>query len=328
MTLNNDSKHILFITSSRIGDAVLSMGVLNYLYEQNPSAKFTICCGPLVVSLFEGFPALERIIPIKKRKYNAHWFDLWKRVVGTKFDIVVDLRNSAVSRLVRSRSRYIYGSYVDKKFHKVEQNASVLKLDNAPSPKIWFSEPQKAKAAALIPDGEGLVLGVGPTSNWAGKTWAEDRFIEIVKWMTSDDGFMPHARVAVFAAPGEEEAARIVLASVPKDKQLDIIAKTDPGTAAATLSRCDFYLGNDSGLMHCAAAAGVPTFGVFGPSYPHIYRPWGDNAAHAATPESFDELIDFDGYDVKTVGCLMGSLSVDMVKDGIEKSWSKITTSS
>ncbi len=328
MTLNNDSnKHILFITSSRIGDAVLSMGVLNYLYEQNPNAKFTICCGPLAASLFEGFPALERIIPIKKRKYNAHWFDLWKRVVGTKFDIVVDLRNSAVSRLVRSRTRYIYGSYVDKSLHKVEQNASVLRLDNTPSPKLWFSKAQQEKAAALIPDGEGKVLGVGPTANWAGKTWAADRFIELVKWMTRHEGLMPDARVAVFAAPNEEEAARIVLASIPKDRQLDIIAKTDPGTAAAVLSRCDFYIGNDSGLMHCAAAAGVPTFGLFGPSYPHIYRPWGENAAYAATPETFDELIDFDGYDVKTVGSLMDSLSVDMVKEAIEKSWSHIVTS-
>ncbi len=328
MTSNLDSKHILFITSSRIGDAVLSMGLLNYLHEQNPNAKFTVCCGTLAVSLFEGFPALQRIIPIKKQPYNKHWFDLWRQVVGTKFDIVVDLRNSAVSRLVRAKHSYIYGSYVDKSLHKIEQNASVLKLDKPPSPRLWFSDSQMKKAKAFIPDKEGLVLGVGPTSNWAGKTWHEDRFIEIVGWLTSEHGLMPNARVAVFAAPNEEKAARAVLASVPNDKQLDIIAKCDPATAAATISRCDFYIGNDSGLMHCAAAAGIATFGLFGPSYPHIYRPWGDNANYIATPESFDELVNFDGYDAKTVGCLMESLSVDMVKDAIEKSWLSMTKTS
>ncbi|MGH1456945.1 MAG: glycosyltransferase family 9 protein [Alphaproteobacteria bacterium] len=321
MTLNVGTKRILFITSSRIGDAVLSSGLLNYIYQHAPNAKVTIVCAPLVVSLFEGFPNLERIIPLKKKKYNKHWIDLWAQVVGTRFDVVVDLRNSAVSRLIRSGERYIYGAYVDKSKHKVEQNASVMKLSTPPAPKLWFSEEQKAKAKALVSDGA-PVLGVGPTANWIGKTWPVERFIEVVKWMTADDGIMPNARVAVFAAPGEEAAAREVLASIPQGRALDLIAKSDPGTAAACLARCDYYLGNDSGLMHCAAAVGITTFGVFGPSYPHIYHPWGENAAYARTPETFDELIGFDGYDSKTCGCLMDSLSVDMVKVAIEKSQS------
>ena len=63
--------------------------------------------------------------------------------------------------------------------------------------------------------------------------------------------------------------------------------------------------------MHCAAASGVPTFGVFGPSYPHLYAPWGEHTAYARTPETFDELIDFEGYHPKTLDrSLMVSLSV------------------
>ncbi len=329
MVFNSDTKRILFITSSRIGDAVLSSGLLNYMHSEYPNAKFTISCGPLAVSLFEGFPNLERIIPLKKQKYNKHWIGLWSDIVGTNFDIVVDLRNSAVSRLIRARKRYVYGAYVDKGTHKVDQNASVMKLsDISPSPKLWFSDTQVKMAEDLIPpDDGGLVLGVGPTANWVGKTWPEDRFIKVIEWLTSINGLMPSARVAVFAAPGEEEAARRVLASVTKDKQLDIIAKTDPGSAAATISRCDFYIGNDSGLMHCAAAAGVPTFGLFGPSYPHIYSPWGEHTSYASTPKSFDELIDYDGYSSETCGCLMNELPVDMVISAIEKSWPHIVSS-
>ncbi|PCK00394.1 MAG: glycosyltransferase 9 family protein [Zetaproteobacteria bacterium] len=328
MIPNSKVQNILFITSSRIGDAVLSSGLINYMQSEYPDAQFTICCGPLAVSLFEGVPRLERIISINKQKYSRHWIDLWKTLVATRFDIVVDLRNSAVSRLIRARQRHIYGSYVDKSLHKVEQNASVMRLlDVCPSPKLWFSTVQCERAEALIPDG-GAVLGVGPTANWIGKTWPEERFIEVIKWLIFDGGLMAGARVAVFAAPGEEAAARTVLASIPVEQRLDIIAKTDPGTAAATIARCDFYLGNDSGLMHCAAAANVATFGLFGPSYPHIYSPWGAHTAYASTPESFDELIDYDGYTAKDSGCLMMSLSVEMVKVAIEKSWPQIVSSS
>jgi len=329
---------ILFITSSRIGDAVLSSGLLNYMAQTYPDAKVTICCGPLAVSLFEGYPKLERIIPLKKEKHNKHWIKLWKIVVGTRWDMVVDLRNSAVSRLIRAKQRHIFGPHIDKAGHKAQQNAAVMKLDHVPAPRLWFTDAQKKRANELIPPlpnplpgeegtsearGEGLVLGVGPTANWLGKTWPADRFIEVIKFMTAPDGLMPGARVAVFAAPGEEADARKVLASIPKTRALDIIAKTDPGTAAATINRCDFYLGNDSGLMHCAAANGVPTFGVFGPSYPHIYAPYGDHADYARTPETFDELIDYEGYTPQTAPCLMTSLSVETVKNKITEFFEK-----
>lgn len=306
--------NILFITSSRIGDAVLSSGLLNYMEQNYPMAKVTIACGTLAVSLFEGFPDLEQIIPIRKQKWNRHWIDLWKQVAGRKWDIVVDLRNSAVSRMVWTKARHIFGKHISADLHKVQQNAAVMDLAEVPSPKLWFTKDQKKRASALIPDG-GFVLGVGPTANWIGKTWPEDRFIDVVRFLTRRDGVMAGARVAVFAAPGEEEAARKVLASIPGDKAIDVIAKTTPGEAAATLSRCNFYLGNDSGLMHCAAACGVPTLGLFGPSYPHIYAPWGEHTAYIRTPESFDELIAFDGYSPQTCGCLMESLSVEAVKE-------------
>jgi lipopolysaccharide export system permease protein len=320
----SDVRKVLFITSSRIGDAVLSSGLLKYVQDVYPNAKITICCGPLVVSQFEGVPALERIIPIKKQRYNKHWYELWKEIVGTRFDIVIDLRNTIVSRLVRAKLRYIHGSQVDKSKPKVVQNASVMNLDPPPNPEMWFTDVQKKRALELIPEG-GLVFGVGPTSNWIGKTWPEDRFIEIINWMIGEGGLMEGARVAVFGAPGEEGVARRVLASVPEGQRLDIIAKGTPGDAAACLERCDFYIGNDSGLMHCAAAVGTPTLGVFGPGYPDIYGPWGEHTAIAHTPEDVYELTGYDGYDSKTCGCLMGTLTVEHVKDVITHNWSHLT---
>lgn len=314
---------ILFITSSRIGDAVLSSGLLNYIEQSYPDAKVTIACGPLAVSLFEGYPLLAQIIPLKKEKHNKHWIKLWKRVVGARWDLVIDLRDSAVSRLVRAKRRYIFGKHIDKAQHKAAQNAAVMKLADVPAPKLWFSSAQKEKALELIPEG-GPVLAIGPTANWIGKTWPADRFIEVLKFMIDEGGLMAGARVAVFGAPGEEEGAYEVFNALPEELRLDLIAKGAPGEAAAAIARCDFYLGNDSGLMHCAAAAGIPTFGVFGPSYPHIYAPYGGHATFARTPETFDELIDFEGYDPKTLDhSLMMSLTVDAVKAKITEMFEK-----
>jgi heptosyltransferase-3 len=308
------SMKILFITSTRLGDAVLSTGLLDYMLRTWPEGKVTVACGPLPSSIFAGFPNVERVIALKKKRYNGHWIELWKQVVSTKWDIVVDLRNSAVSRLIFTKKRFVFGSRKGEALHKVEQAAFLMKLSIVPAPHLYFTKAQEEFARVLVPDGKGMVLGVGPSANWIGKTWPAENFIEVVNWLTSKDGPMPNARVAVFAAPGEEAQALPVLNAVPEDRRIDGIAKGNPGEVAASLARCDFYIGNDSGLMHAAAAADVPTFGLFGPSYPHLYAPWGEHTGYVCTPKTFDELIDFEGYSAGTLKhSLMTELTVEDV---------------
>lgn len=311
--------NVLFITSSRLGDAVLSTGLLDHITRAHPEARITVVCGSLPAPLFEGVPGLEEIIVLKKRSFNRHWLALWKKTISRKWDIVVDLRNSAVSRLIRTKKRYIHNARIDRSLHKVEQNAAVMKLAPPPMPRLWPTDAQKNAAKELMGEG-GPVLGIGPTANWPGKMWPAENFIELIDIITARNGMLPHARVAVFSAPGEESTARRVLQSVPAERQIDMIAKCDPGTAAAALALCDFYIGNDSGLMHCAAAAGVPTMGLFGPSWPHLYRPQGEQTAYVCTPETYDELTDYEGYDpAKVTDSLMRGLTVDAVMRALEQ---------
>ncbi|WP_435641338.1 glycosyltransferase family 9 protein [Micavibrio aeruginosavorus] len=312
--------NILFITSNRLGDAVLSTGILDHLAKTHPDAKICVACGPIPASLFEGAPNVRCVIPFKKEKYNLHWFKLWRKLVGTRWDIVVDLRNSAVSRALTAKKRYIYGKHIDAKKHKVEQNAAVLGLKTTPAPKLWPTKGQMEKAEKIAPAG-GPILAIGPTANWRGKTWPIDRYIELIRVLTAPDGILPGARVAVFAAPGEEAQAKPVFDSIPEDRRIDVIAKGTPGDVAAVLKRCALFVGNDSGLMHSAAAVGIPTVGLFGPSWPYLYRPWGAHAAYVRTPETFDELIDIPGYDPRKVKSLMTTLSLDAVVRSVGQFW-------
>lgn len=317
MLLNMNTK-ILFITSTRIGDAILSNGVLRHLLEKHPNSELTVVCGPLVQSFYEGVPNLHKIYPLKKKKWKKHWFELWKAIKGTRWDVVVDLRNSVVSRLISAENRYVFGPKVDQTAHKSVQNAQILGLDTPPETTMWFTGAQKKKAADLLQAGS-PILGVGPTANWIGKTWPIENFISLIQRLRGDGQPFSGWRVAVFAAPGEEADAKRLLESLPDDIGIDVIAKGNPAEAAACLSRCAYYIGNDSGLMHAAAAAGVPTMGLFGASYASIYAPFGPKATYVHTPESYDELTSFDGYDPKTLDhSLLGSLTVDMVEEAVK----------
>lgn len=264
---------ILFITSNRLGDAVLSTGLLDHLTHAYPDARLTIACGPLPAPLFRSVPGLERLIPLAKRSYARHWLRLWLDCVGTRWDLVVDLRNSAVGRLVPARRR-VFHAKPPRPMHKVEENAALLGLSPPPAPRLWIDDAARRQADALIPAGTGPFLAIGPTANWLGKEWPADRFARLAIRLTGQGGALQGARVAVLAAGPERERARPVLDALG-DRAIDLTGRTDPMAAAACLERAALYVGNDSGLMHIAAAAGVPTVGLFGPGYPAIYGPWG-----------------------------------------------------
>ena len=76
------------------------------------------------------------------------------------------------------------------------------------------------------------------------------------------------------------------------------------------LRRAALFVGNDTGLMHIAAASGAPTLGLFGPSLASHYGPWGPLAAVASTAVPAAELFR-RGFDHRTTDTLMDSLSVE-----------------
>ena len=93
---------ILIICSNLIGDTILSSGVFNFLARENPKATFTFVIGPTAEPLFKNFSRIERVITIKKRKFNLHWIEILKLCFGSKWDIVVDLRSSLLSYFLKN----------------------------------------------------------------------------------------------------------------------------------------------------------------------------------------------------------------------------------
>lgn len=304
---------ILFVTATRIGDAVLSTGLLDHLIRTHPGARVTVACGPAAAGLFAHVPGLDRVIAMAKRDFRGHWWSLWSRAVGTRWDLVVDLRGSALAWFVRAGRRAVMGGG-RRPGHRLAQLGAVLGLDPPPLPVVWTSGPDRARAAALLPPGP-PVIGLGPTANWPGKVWAPERFVALFDRLAGAGGVLPGARAAVFAGPGEAEAAMAapLLAALPRGRTIDLAGRLTLTEAGAALARLALYVGNDSGLMHLAAAAGAPTVGLFGPSPPEEYAPSGPHAAVARTRIPMAELVAAPGYDHRTTGSLMGSLAVEDV---------------
>jgi ADP-heptose:LPS heptosyltransferase len=266
---------ILFVTSTRLGDAVLSTGLLDHLLRAHPEARFTVACGPIAAGVFEPMPRIEPLIVVRKRPLSLHWLALWSQVVTTRWDLVVDLRASALAWMVPARQRAV-GKGGRRPGHRLGHIGAALGLHPPPLPIAWTSPEHEARAAALMPGGPWLVLG--PTANWAGKVWPAERFIATARALTAPDGPLPGACIAVIGGPGETERAMAapVLAALPG--ALDLVGRLVVPEAAAVLRRAALYIGNDSGLMHLGAAAGAPVVGVFGMSDAREYAPCGPRA--------------------------------------------------
>ncbi len=308
---------LLFITATRIGDAVLSTGLLGHLLERHPGARVTLAAGRAAAPLFSAVPGLERVLIIDKRPYKRHWLDLWTATAFRRWDLVVDLRASAIAYLVPARRRVTSGKRDDSR-HRVEELAALLGLAPPPAPRVWLAPGHEAAAQRLVPAG-GPVLAIGPAANWIGKQWPAVRFAEVARRLTGSDGALAGARIAVLAAGSERDQVRPVIEALPATRVLDLVGAVDLPTAAACLRRCRAFLGNDSGLMHLAAAAGIPTLGLFGPSHTRRYRPWGPAAAFLRTPESYDELVRRVVPPGQVQGTLMDGLPVDAVLAAAEE---------
>jgi len=312
---------LLFITSNRLGDAVLSSGMLAHFIERAPGLRVTVACGPLPAPLFADLPGLERIIPIVKgkRRRVGHWVDLWKALPRHRWDIVIDLRSHFFAWTVRAGTRIVVRA--EKRHeHRIEELGRQAGILPPPTPHLYVSDERQARIDRLA--GSRPILAVGPTANWGGKQWPAERFAETVRRLTGADGILPGARVAVFGAAHEREAALDVLAATPDP--LDMIGSADLLDVFALLRRCALFVGNDSGLMHMAAAAGTPTLGLFGPSAEWRYRPWGERTAVVRTRESLEELTSAPDYDYRSHRSLMLSLGVEDVVEAAEALWRRV----
>lgn len=61
---------------------------------------------------------------------------------------------------------------------------------------------------------------------------------------------------------------------------IDFVGRLDILTMIAVMKRCRLVVGGDTGPMHCAAAAGVPTLTLFGPTDAKLIGPLGGNAEY------------------------------------------------
>ena len=190
---------ILFVTSNRLGDAVLSTGLLDHLIHRHPDARITVVCGPVAEGIFARMPNRERTIVLQKQKRGLHWLPLWAKTASHLWDLVVDIRGSALSWLVPTRRRAVF-SRTDGP--KIAQLGAILGLSPPPLPVTWTDQADRDRVTAMLPADRPIIV-LAPTANWLPKVWPAERFAEAFRQLAASE--LPNALPVVLAGPGESE---------------------------------------------------------------------------------------------------------------------------
>jgi ADP-heptose:LPS heptosyltransferase len=273
---------LLVLRTDRIGDMVLSTGALADLKAHFRHARLTVLAPEGALQVLHGHPAVDALVPLRDRRLPPD-------LVG-RFDMAIDLtpderlHGARLAAATKAPWRAGFAAAGRQAFftlptaparadrHIVDLNRDLLVALGVPSPS---SEPAlhlqpaeraaaQARAAALGAAAPRIV--VHPGAHYPSQRWATVRFAEVIARLTERIG----AACLVVAGPGEEELAEAIGAATPDAL---LTGPLDVRGLMGMIAVADLFLGNNSGPLHIAAALGIPTLSLSGPTDPRRFAP-------------------------------------------------------
>jgi predicted lipopolysaccharide heptosyltransferase III len=288
-------ERILVIKLRYVGDVLLATPVLSRLRESFPKAHLAMLVNPGTDDVVRDHPALDEVLVLERGNLARQWRfvrDLRRR----HFDLVIDLtdadRSAVLSWLSRAPVRLGYNSEgrwrgvlytqvvaADRfAMHTVRYHLKVTEAmgltGQQPAPFLAVAPESRREADRLLReagvDGARPFVCLHPGARWWFKAWPAERFAALADLIQTET-----ATQALFLGGNQERSLESRIADGMKTPFRSLIGKTGLRALAAVLERAALMISNDNGPMHMAAALRVPVIGLFGPSDPAVWGPWG-----------------------------------------------------
>ena len=284
-------RKILIRAVNWVGDAVMTTPALGAIRNYFPDARITMLANPLVAELFRPHPWVDEVMIYDRKGRHAGIGGRLKMAAELKahhFDLAILLQNALdaafLVRLARIPRRTGYrtdgrglllthGVTVAeqvKKLHHVEYYLAMLAEAGIPAAErrqfLYVSKEEEYSmacrlAAAKIGSGD-FLLGINPGAAYgSAKRWYPERFARVADELALRWG----CKVVITGGPEEIGIA----ADIEKAMQQPVVnmaGRTSVRELMALIKRCNFFVTNDSGPMHVAAAFDVPLVAIFGPT--------------------------------------------------------------
>jgi ADP-heptose:LPS heptosyltransferase len=278
---------VTIVRTGGLGDTILVLPTFEIVRLVYPSATFTLVGSAWAEALQPLLPFAVRAInidrvfpPPRHGAEAANLFAASHAVVVYTATPESDLVSHA--RCVCPGPVVVWPVAPPAGIHAVQHLASAIvsvpsDLDALPRPTLRCPRELRIRVREWLDQqfGRGVrPVAVHPGSGGRRKCWPAHRFAEVA--------FRLDAPILLIEGPADSDACRDVTEGLAPSVPAVRATGESLSSVAALLMESRAYVGNDSGVSHLAAALGVPTIAVFGPTDPTVWAPLGPKVAVVA----------------------------------------------
>ena len=290
MAASESGQRILVRLPNWVGDIMMALASIQSLRQTLPEAHLVGMARPDHVELAQRISALDEVVAAPPQngadRHRAIWnstrelrnanldiavllatsfeaaLTVWLAGIPVRLGHDTDHRTALLNRVVEARDGHRADGFQDL----------VSELGGKPTDVgdiLQCAASDREYAERFLRD-VGIDPGVkpvfvNPASAKKPRAWSSDRFRQLVEGMMER-----HTAVPILVHERHPFEAPKKWSSSPR---IHTVSDASLVELAGVMERCSLYVGNDSGPMHMAAALGVPTIGIFGPSSPERSSP-------------------------------------------------------
>ncbi len=278
--MRREIRKVLVIKLSALGDFVLALAAMKHIREAHPKAQITLLTTPPFEALARACPYFNEVETDGKPEGPGAWLALRSRLKAARYDRVYDLQTSAASERIFHLLRpfppewsgIAFGCALPHRnpakdsFHTLERQADQLKAagiwPDAPTTPLSAPPPDLSWIGGSRPDRRRpsdrpyVMLIPGGSAHRMDKRWPADAYGRLARRL-HDRGY----DILVIGGPQESALGREIQRHVPQAR--DLTGRTDFAKVAQFGAETALVVGNDTGPLHLAAAAGAPTVVLF-----------------------------------------------------------------
>ena len=263
---------ILIIRLSSLGDIILTTPLIQELRKKYPDARIDFVVKKEYVEIVRQFPSLTNIYTLDTTKGVEETIKIKDGLKKNHYDHILDLHNNFRSIKLRNglgRKIHIINKRSFKRWLLVKAKINLLKNE----PDIIGRYFEVAKELGVTDTGAGVTFGkefprsqnkkaaICPGARHWNKRWLPEYYIEVAK-----DLIAKGYRLDFFGSAEEREYVSSITSQLPQDKVTNLCGEISLAELQQKIAECSIAITNDSGLMHVAAAVGVSSVAIFGPT--------------------------------------------------------------
>jgi len=296
---------ILVIQTAFLGDAVLTLPMIQKLKDKYPSSKIEVLCIPQTKELFEHSKSVSKVISYDKRGMQKSFLSFLKLILlirKEKYSHIYSPHRSFRSSLIvylsgtintigfdNANINFVYSSRVKyiKEKHEVARNLDLIGFDTNNNswkilPVIDIDPELESNTESIIRKlTNKKVAAVAPGSVWKTKIYPRENYIKIIKFLNEKNYF-----VVLLGGKDDE----LLCSGVEKEfieSVKSFAGKMDIIESISLLKKCSVLISNDSAPTHLGMIANIPTLTIYCSTVPTFgFSPYNAKSSYI----SYDDL--------------------------------------